>query len=141
MGAADRRMAEEGGKSKVVPVLVAALVCDVAVMDPTTGKKSLIGVFDRLNVGTFPTSHQMSLYLKVADAQGHYDIEVRFQKAGGTPIAGATMKLDAPDRLLSQDVYLAFPPLPIPEEGRYEFQVFANSIYLGAAFLDAVHRT
>lgn len=37
--------------SPIIPVLVAMLVCDVAVADPSTGKKNLIGIFNRVNVG------------------------------------------------------------------------------------------
>ena len=42
--------------SEVPPLLVAALVCDVAVADPATGKKNLIGIFDQVRVGKSPDS-------------------------------------------------------------------------------------
>ena len=32
--------------SNVIPVLVAALVCDVAIADPSSAKKNLIGIFE-----------------------------------------------------------------------------------------------
>ena len=62
-------MQEQRNLSNVVPVLVAALVCDVAVADPGTGKKNLIGVFNRVNVGKFPTKRPMSLYILGTDAE------------------------------------------------------------------------
>ena len=68
---------ESRALSQVVPVLVAALVCDVVVSDPSTGKKNLIGIFDRVNVGKFTTTRRMSLYVKVTDADGDYDAEIR----------------------------------------------------------------
>ena len=62
----------------MVPHLVAAIVCDVAVADPTTNKKSLIGVFDRLSVGNFPAKRPVSLYFKITDAEGNYDLDIRY---------------------------------------------------------------
>jgi hypothetical protein len=127
--------------SNVVPVLVAALVCDVAVADPSTNKKNLIGIFDRINVGKFPTERQMSLYMKVTDTEGDYDTEVRYlQVSSGKVLAKAEGKLHSENRLASIELIIQFPPLLIPEEGRYEFQVWANSMFLGATFIDALPR-
>ena len=127
--------------SNVVPVIVAALVCDVAVADPSTGKKNLIGIFDRVNVGKFSTNRQISLYIKVTDAYGDYELEVRYvQVNSGKVLARAEGELHSNNKLASIDMIVPFPPLPIPEEGRYEFQVWANSIFLGSTFIDAVPR-
>lgn len=135
-------MQEQRHLSAVVPVLVAALVCDAAVEDPSTGKKNLIGIFDRVHVGKFPTQRRMSLYMKVTDAEGYYKLEVRYvQISSGQVLAQAEGELRSDDRLRSLDLYIPFPPLPIPKEGRYEFQVWANSMFLGATFIDAIPRS
>jgi hypothetical protein len=127
--------------STVVPLLVAALVCDVAVADPSTNKKNLIGIFDRLNVGTFPTSRPMSVYIKLADAEGHYDVQVKYvERKTGTALAEAVGAIQVRDRLKSVDLYISFPALPVPREGRYEFQIWANGAFIGSTFLDAVPR-
>jgi len=124
-----------------VPVLVAALVCDVAVTDPNTRKNNLIGIFDRVNVGKFPTTRRMSLYVKVTDAEGDYDTEVRYVQVGsGKVLAQAQGKLHSANRLASVELLIQFPPLPIPAEGRYEFQIRTNSVFLGATFIDAIPR-
>lgn len=125
--------------SRVVPVLVAALICDVAVADPASGKKSLIGIFDRINVAHFPTQHPMFLYFKVADAEGKYDLSIRFiYSKTNSLLAEARGGFNAPSRLMSVDNFVVFPPLAMVSPGRYEFHILANSIFLGAAFLDAV---
>ena len=132
----------EQQKSLVVPLLVAALICDVAVEDPSTGKKNLIGIFDHVTVGAFPTKRAMFLYFKLADAKGYYDIEVKYiERNSDLEIASAKAMLQVRDRLLTTDLYISFPPLPIPREGRYEFQIWANAVFLGTAFLDATSRT
>jgi hypothetical protein len=124
-----------------VPLLVAALVCDVAVADPSTGKKNLIGIFDRVTVGKFPAQRPVFLYIKLTDGEGYYEIEVRYVESNsGNVLATATGELQVTDRRVSVDLYMSFPPLPIPKEGRYEFQVWANAMFLGSTFIDAVPR-
>lgn len=133
---------EQRTLSNVVPVLVAALVCDVAVADPSNGKKNLIGIFDMVHVGKFPTQRQISLYMKVTDADGDYELEVRYvQISSGKVLAKAEGELHSKNRLASIDLIVPFPPLPIPEEGRYEFQIWANSMFLGATFINALPRS
>lgn len=136
-------MAEERrAPSKVIPVLVAVLVCDAAVADPTTGKKNLIGIFDRIWVRTFPTERPVTVYVKLTDAEGLYKLEVRYiQVTTGNVLAGAVGEIVVPERRRSVDALIEFPPLAIPDAGRYEFQVRANDVYLGGTFLDAVLRT
>lgn len=131
-------MTDKPPLSEVVPVLVAALVCDVAVADPTTGKKSLIGIFGRVFVEKFPAKRPMTLYIKLTDAEGYYEFDARYvQSDSGNMLAGAKGKMQASDRLASTDLYIPFPPLPIPSEGRYEFQIWANGKFLGSASIDA----
>lgn len=133
---------ESRSRSHVVPLLVAALVCDIAVADPSTGKKSLIGIFDRVHVGKFPTQHPVSLYFKLTDAEGYYEVDVRYVEASsGKVLADAKGELEVTDRLTSVDLYMSFPPLPIPGPGRYEFQIWANGMFLGTSYIDAIQRT
>lgn len=135
-------MAEERSvSSKLIPFLVAALVCDAAVLDPSSGKKSLIGIFDRVNVKKFPTKRPMSLYLRVTDAEGDYNTEVRYVQMGsGKVLAQAEGELHATNKRALVDLLIDFPPLPIPAEGRYEFQFWANSVFLGTTSIDAVQQ-
>lgn len=127
--------------SQVVPLLVAALVCDVAVADPASGKKNLIGIFDRINVSGFPTSRPMALYFKFTDAEGHYEFDARYIRVDEEELlAGAKSKFTVEDRLQSHDLYIPFPRLDIPAPGRYEFQIWANKFFLGSTFIDAMQR-
>ena len=117
------------------------MICDTAAVDPATGKKSLIGIFDNVHATQFPTERPMSLYFKVADAEGFYRFEVRYVRSDtGDILAGADGELIANDRLSATDMYLQFPPLTMPEEGRYEFQIWANSMFLGSTSMRAVQR-
>ncbi len=124
--------------SAVPPYLVAALICDVAVRDPSSGKQNLIGIFDTLRAAKFPTAQPMGLYLKVTDASGYYPIRVDFVRSDSDKLlTQAHGNLNAPDRMKSFHMSVNFTPLPIPAAGRYEFRLYASEMYLGSAFLDA----
>ena len=121
--------------------MVAALVCDVAVQDPSTGKASLIGVFVNVHVGRFPTQRPISLYFKLVDGEGLYNLEVRYVQADtGEVLANAETELTVTDRLSPKDMHIPFPPLAIPNEGRYEFQIWANSMFLGSTSIRVVQQ-
>lgn len=134
-------MPDERPLSQTVPVLVAVLVCDTTAVDPSTGKKSLIGVFDRVWVSQFPTQRAMSVYAKLTDAQGFYRIKVKYvQTQTGQPLAEVEGEAEFEDRLSSAEFYTFIPPLPIPAPGRYEFQIWANDVFLGSTCIDAIQR-
>jgi hypothetical protein len=121
------------------PVLVAALVCDVAAKDPTTGKISLIGIFDKVHVSKFPSKRPVSLYAKLTEAEGEYEFQARYVYSNtGEKLAEAKGKFNSKSKLGTVELNLQFPPLPIPGEGRYDFQLWVNGAFLGQAFIDAV---
>ena len=114
----------------------------MGITEPHTKKKSLIGIFDRLSTSAFPTKRAVTLYLKIADAQGRYELDIRFVHLNsGNVLAKAEGKLEQSDRLASAELLIPFPPLQIGESGRYEFQVWANSTFLGSTTIDVVGRS
>src|SRR5881296_785716 len=99
-------MSEPGTSlSKVNPVLVAALICDAAVQDPSSGKKTLVGIFDRMMTAELPAYRPMSLYLKLTDAEGQYKLEIRFvhSETGNVLARGMSPEVEFKNRLLSVD--------------------------------------
>ena len=124
--------------SPVLPVMVAALVCDTHAVDPSTGKKSLIGIFDRVNAASFPVSRPVTLYYKLTDAEGRYEFKIRFSSPGGEELlAEATGEFTSKSRLTAMELVVPFPKLPLPAAGRYEFQLWANGMYVGTTSIDA----
>lgn len=120
------------------PVLIAALVCDVAVKDPTTGKISLIGIFDKIHVKQFPAKRPVSLYAKLTEAEGSYQFQAKYVYSNtGETLAEAKGEFTAKDKLGTVELQLQYPPLPIPGEGRYDFQIWVNGQFLGQTFIDA----
>ncbi len=124
--------------SQVRPLLTGPVLCDLAARDPSSGKWNLIGVFNQLGAARFPTQRPLSVYLKLSDAQGNYRLEIRFvQVSTGSQLAVASSNLQIKDRLASQDIAVSFPRIPIPTAGKYEFQVWANGMHLGAGAFTA----
>lgn len=125
--------------SQRVPLLIATLVCDTGATDPATNKKTLIGIFNSISASTFPSVRPVSLYFKVTDAEGYYKFEIRYIKQStNETLAYARGELVAEDPLKSTDILIEMPRLPIPGEGRYEFQIWANDTFLGSTSIDAV---
>jgi len=124
-------------QSQIVPILAAALVCDVACVDPNSGKHTLIGIFDVIHVRNFPSRRHISVYLKITNAEGAYEFDVRFvQVATNKILVGAKGNFEVKSRVIPMGLYIPFPPFDIPSDGRYEFQVWANTIYLGSTCID-----
>jgi len=124
--------------SQIVPVLTGPTICDVAVQDPGSGKWNLIGLFSNVNANRFPTQQPLTVFMQLNDAQGLYKIEVRFiQLDTGAELGRAEIDLEVADRLSSPTIALAFPPLPIPKAGEYEFQTWSNGAFLGSTTLTA----
>jgi hypothetical protein len=124
--------------SQVRPILTGPVICDLAARDPASGKWNLLGIFNHVSASRFPTQRPLSVYLKLSDAAGLYELEIRFVRVStGERLAQATAKLTINDRLVSQDVGVSFPQIPIPAEGKYEFQVWANAMHLGAVTFNA----
>ncbi len=126
--------------SQVRPLLTGPVLCDIAARDPASGKWNLIGIFNQVAATRFPTQRPLSVYLKLGDAVGMYQLEIRFvQVRTGEQLALATANLEISDRLASQDIGVAFPRVPIPTEGKYEFQIWANGMHLGAGTFTATY--
>lgn len=127
--------------SPIVPLLVGPIICDVAALDPSSGKWSLIGIFGNITVTTFPTARKMTVYFRLSDAEGRYDVEVRFIRSDdGVQIAKATAKVDVKDRLSQPQLAIPFPALQIEREATYEFQIWSNGIFLGSNSITATQR-
>jgi len=131
---------KEQALSKVVPYLLAILVCDSGNIDRNSGKKTLVGIFDRVLTKKFPTSRWLSVYFKLIDAQGNYQFKVQYAQVQTGKILAEiqTDALTIESRLDTRDFLITYPaPLAIPEKGQYEFRIYANDMFLGRAVVNA----
>lgn len=123
-----------------LPSIVAALLCDRVITEAGTNKKTVVGVFDTLHAVQLPFQVQFSLYIRLTDAQGRYRFEVKIvHLETDTPLAGArTSELQMGDPLGYYELVMPFPSIPFPTEGRYEFQIYANDVYVGRTTINAI---
>jgi uncharacterized protein DUF6941 len=115
-----------------IPTLLAFIVCDTVIQDAATQKRTLVGVFDRLMSPALPVAMNVGLYAKMVDGDGPYEIKIRMVNLKDeSPVFEGTLQAQwqvAEDPL---EVALNLQGVPITEFGTYEFQLYANDVFLG----------
>ena len=120
------------------PTLLAALLCDTAAVDRRSGKKGLLRICDTIMVSQSPAARVFSLYLRII--RGRRDIRISGQGRASTNRSGhrpGQWHASVADPLKGSDYTVDLPPLQLPEAGRDEFHLYANTQCLGNATLDA----
>ncbi len=119
-------------ETNVPPIPMAFLICDQVITDETTKKKTVVGIFDRIWVGKFPTIHHpIAVYVRFFDAEGTFEVKVQYVRVTDENVlAEAKMTMNVPQRKAVGEFSIAFPPIPIPEPGEYEFRLWLNNRYV-----------
>ena len=102
----------------------------------------LIGVFQNLRAAKIPISSQMGFYARLTDAEGKYKFRVEVVRLNDNQAIGRieTPEFEITDRLAPAELAMNLPPIPFDQFGRYEFQLYANEVYLGHISLDVTQR-
>ena len=119
---------------QVHPILKAMLLCDQTLVEEGTRKRSLIGLFDRVKSGQFPTVHgSMSVYVQFREIEGTFDFTLElYDLSGDKTLHKATIKqFNVQDR--SRDCELVFNLISVRFEhaGQYEFRIYVNDMIFG----------
>jgi hypothetical protein len=114
------------------PVPIAFLLCDQVSADSTTGKKTVVGIFDRIGANRFPAIHRSAtLFAKLIDCEGEYETKVEFvQVAQEKVLAVVNGKLQGRDRHEYLEFSIQIQAFSIPEPGQYEFRLWMNNRYI-----------
>jgi hypothetical protein len=123
-----------------IPSVLSFLLCDQIITEANTTKKSLIGLFDRLFVRSLPAFHPVVwVFAKLADAEGEYKFRVEVVRLESDRPVGRAISPNAevPSRLQNIDLVLRL-PIPFEELGTYEFQLYANDVWIGRTKLSVV---
>ena len=127
----------EPSTSGVTPYLLAMLLCDQAIVEAGTNKKTLVGIFDRVNVvgvGLTP-----GVYAKLTDAEGRYRFRIDYVHVPTDRMLGQAETpdlIEVRDRLESFELVVRFPAV-VDQPGLYEFRLFANGAYVGRTTFSA----
>lgn len=130
----------EESSSLPTPVPVAFLVCDQILTDGTTGKKTIVGVFDRIWAERFPASHRpVWLFVRVIDCEGQYPYIIEYVRVSTQEILGkAEGTATSRDRQRYTDFVLQLPVIPLPEQGEYEFRLWMGNKFISSTRLTAL---
>ena len=134
---------EDGHIASPTPVPVAFLLCDQISTDRTTGKKTIVGVFDRIWVTNFPARHGPStIYARVIDCEGEYEFKIEYVQVSSQTILGeGGGTVQCRDRQQYTDLIFPWPQLPLPERGEYEFRLWMNNKYISRTRITALPRS
>lgn len=122
-----------------VPTVLALLLCDQVIIDAQTKKKSLIGVFDNINWFGNPAPATLAVYAKLKDAQGTYNFNIRVVSLKDESVlTNIEIKgVAIPNPLQSVELAFNMVGLQFREPGKYEFQLYANDVYLSRVTVEA----
>lgn len=115
------------------------LVCDSIITEAQTNKKTLVGVFDTWHVPQTPfTIGPFWVYIKMTDATGKYIFRLKLVVLDNEKVVAeaVTREVEIKDRLSAFEIPLPMPPIPIPEFGGYELQIYANDVYVGRSVVN-----
>src|SRR5262245_37048015 len=98
------------------------LLCDVAITEAGSNKKTLVGVFDKIMAKRVPTAHgPFWVYAKLADLRGNHDIRIDIvHLASEKTLAQLGAEVKSPlDSNETFDFAFPLPAVGFPEEGAY----------------------
>ncbi|HCM42032.1 MAG TPA: hypothetical protein PLY88_04700 [Candidatus Omnitrophota bacterium] len=118
-----------------VPKANAMLICDYVITERGTNKKSLIGVFENIGAVQFPCTHyQLSVYIKLTDAQGKYRFRLELTDLQNDATIGKSEMpepIQIANPLITHELVFNLRGLRFPHAGEYEFRIFANDHIFG----------
>jgi hypothetical protein len=119
------------------------LLCDQIITDKESGKKTLVGIFDRVFYEGKSFVMPVSVFARLTDAAGAYHFAVEYAHVTTNRILGRAEIPDPvqiPDRLKFHELLMRAPAV-IDALGVFEFRLYANGVYLGRVPFEAVPRS
>jgi len=127
------------------PKANAVLICDYVITEQGTNKKSLIGIFENINVKRFPcVHHSLSVYIKMTEGQGNYRFRLELvdlqdnQTVGGGELPN---EINMPSPLRAHELVFNLKGLKFAHAGEYEFRIFSNDKIFGQKSFVVTERT
>lgn len=107
------------------PVVLAVVVCDMAIRDALTNKVSLIGLFSTIRATSFPSTHSlMTIYVALTGGHGTQDIEIRLVRAEDEqPVMSMIGGIDFVDPLQVYELILEWRGVQFERQGDYLIEV------------------
>ena len=118
-----------------IPVAVAMLLCDQMITDKTTGKNSVIGIWDHITAHRLPTlSNPTWIYLRLMECEGEYKFRVELiQVATQQILRSIDGFISNPSRHNAFSGAMGPITINVPNAGEYEIRLWMNDIYIQRA--------
>ncbi|MEX0716338.1 MAG: hypothetical protein WD066_07125 [Planctomycetaceae bacterium] len=108
------------------PYHLVMVVCDQIVMDPSTKKRTLFGIFDEIGATAVPAIHpRMSVYVTLTDGRGSTPFTFRLVDVDEErePIFEVEDSVEFRDPLQIRHLEFHFQNVTFPAFGEYRFQL------------------
>lgn len=120
----------------IKPILQALVLADQVYVDARSGKKIVAGTFNRLWGRSFPTSfgRPTHAFICLTDVRGTLNLTLRYKGLANnnTLLELQGLKVESSDPLSSVEMIVEVPPLPMPAEGIYAFELYSGESLLGS---------
>lgn len=122
------------------PACNAMLICDQTLQEGTTGKNSLMGIFENIAAHQFPAGCGfLTVYVKLTDAQGDYRIRLELIHLSDLTVIGqGQFRATIGDRMVPAELVFQIGGLVFQKPGPYEFRLYANDRWVGSKSLRLV---
>jgi len=116
------------------PRCVALVTCDGIVIDPSTGKPSLVGVFHHLSASRFPVIIAgRSIWIELAGGSSPAALRLRFtgpsaQGRASSCLAERPLRVAFSDPGPIEAVHVPFPTVLVPVAGEYTVELIADGV-------------
>jgi len=104
------------------------ILCDQIIVEESTRKSNLIGVFSNINSKRFPAVHpRMAIYVALTEGEGDYEGCLRFVFAETEQeLFRATGPISLPHPLAVAELHFHTPALPLPKAGKYRLDLLCD---------------
>lgn len=125
---------------EATPILQALILADHVYTDSQTGKKVVAGTFNQIWSPQFPGQFGQTtwVYASLTDVLGTAKISIKYaDMQNNVLLEMVPIELKSDDPLKTFELVLPVPGFPMPHEGTYRFELFANDDLLGSLRISA----
>lgn len=120
--------------NNALPLVLSIVICDQAIVDPSTGKRSLMGCFGGIGAKTFPAIHpQIHVAVAITSCHGLTAIKLKIVRVtpdslDGEELVGAETQVDVPDPRMILEFGIDFRNVTFPAPGEYRVALESQGI-------------
>ncbi len=117
---------------KPKPTLLSMVICDSVIDDRTTGKKSLIGIFNNISSSNVPCIHpRLNVFVVLTEGHGTYKMQLRCLKIGEEKqLLKMEGNVSFTDPMQIVEFNCEIVGLSFPDYGDYRFEVLFDDILI-----------